>query len=98
MRSDERLALERLYNLVQPARLVVDPRHDQGWQAIAIFEEKIKGTDEQAGLRVQAATVHPNDARLNALHPENEKQYHLAQLICAAVNALPELLRERMDK
>jgi hypothetical protein len=31
MTRDERLALERLYNLVQPSRLIADPRHDQGW-------------------------------------------------------------------
>ena len=88
----ERIELERLYNLVQPDRLVVDVRHDQGWQPIAIFEERQKATDEQEGLRVMAATVYLNDQRLNAMHPENDKQYHLAQLICAAVNALPGLL------
>ena len=98
MTRDERLALERLYNLVQPSRLVADPRHDQGWQPIAIFEEVLRESEESDGLRVQAATVHLNDQRLNALHPENDKQYHFAQLICAAVNALPGLLREGMPK
>lgn len=86
------LELERPYNLVQPDRLVADVRHDQGWAPIAIFEERIRATDDVAGLRVMAATVYLNDRRLNAMHPENDKQYHLAALICAAVNALPELL------
>ena len=95
MTDSEWIKLERLWNLVQPGRITVDPRTDRGWKPIALFEEAIKATDEETGLRVQVGSVWPNDARLNPLHPDNEKQYHMANLIAESVNAMGRLLRER---
>lgn len=96
MKREEWLRLQRLYNMVQPDKLRADVRHDQGWKPIAIFE--CRDENDETTLRVQCATVYLNDQRLNALHPENEKQYHLAELLCAAVNSLPEIIADYMKR
>ena len=95
MTESDRMRLERLYNLVHPSYLVSGMRHDDGYEPIALFEQRIKATDEEDGLRVQIGTVYRNDQRLPSLHPDNEREYHFAQLICAAINALPDLLKPR---
>ena len=92
------LRLQRLYNLVQPDRLVTGLKHDDGYQPIAVFEERIKATDDEVGLRVQVATVYRNDQRKPSLHPDNEREYHMAELICACVNAIKPIMAEKMAK
>ena len=97
MTKDERLRLERLYNLVRPSHLVTGLRDGDGYQPIALFEQKIKASDENAGLRVQVATVYRNDQTKPPTHPDNDREYHFAELLCAAVNALPERDEARED-
>lgn len=98
MTRDEWLRLERLYNLVQPDRIVTGLRSDGGYDPIALFEERIKATDDVDGLRVQIATVHRNDMRKQPTHPDNEREYHMAELLCVCVNALPDMIRERQQR
>ena len=100
MTRDDWLKLQRLYNLVQPDRLDVGLRDDgeRGYVPIGIFEERIKGTEEEAGLRVQVATVYRNDQRKPSTHPDNEREYHFAALICAAVNAIKPIMAEKMKE
>ncbi|MGQ0721038.1 MAG: hypothetical protein ACT4PE_05620 [Candidatus Eiseniibacteriota bacterium] len=92
------LRLQRLYNLVQPDRLVVGLKHDEGYQPIAVFEERIKATDDEAGLRVQVATVYRNDQSKPTTHPDNEREYHFASLICEAVNAIKPIMEQRIKE
>ena len=96
MTRDEWLRLQRLYNLVQPDRLITGLKHDDCYQPIAIFEERIKATDEQDGLRVQVATVYRNDQSKPSLHPDNEREYHMAELLCACVNSIKPIMEQMM--
>ncbi len=92
------LRLQRLYNLVQPDRLLTGVRDDGTYQPFAILEEKIRATDDEAGLRVQIATAYRNDQRKAPMHPDNDREYHMAELICACVNAIKPIMEQRMKE